>query len=142
MQLSFLVGKLYNSSLLLVVLGFAFYIGLPAVISFVYVEQLVRRREKALPVALAFLLTGPLGMLFYNLYPAVGPIHTFRTWPAPPFNMEKDPGICTRSGGHACMVVAVAIRCAVFHLFIGSAMGVLYCDRGAYDSCVEPARTG
>lgn len=88
-QLSFLVGKVYNSSLFLAILGFAFYIGLPAVISFVYAEQLVRRREKALPVALAFLLTGPLGILFYNLYPAVGPIHTFRAWPTPPFSLEQ-----------------------------------------------------
>lgn len=92
-QISFLAGRLYHSSLLLRGASFFFYIGLPLVIAFAYAEQLVRRKEKALPVALAFLLTGPLGVLFYNLFPAVGPIHTFRTWPAPPFSVEQVPDL-------------------------------------------------
>jgi hypothetical protein len=52
-----------------------FYIGLPIPIALVYSGQLLRRQERALPTMLAFLLTGPLGILFYNLFPALGPAH-------------------------------------------------------------------
>jgi hypothetical protein len=52
-----------------------FYIGLPIPIALVYSGQLLRRQERALPALLAFLLTGPLGILFYNLFPALGPAH-------------------------------------------------------------------
>jgi hypothetical protein len=38
---------------------------------------LLRGREKAFPAMAAFLLTGPIGLLFYNLFPALGPAHIF-----------------------------------------------------------------
>lgn len=58
-------------------IGLFFYIALPIPIALVYAEQLARKRGKALPVMLAFLITGPLGVVFYNLYPATGPVYVF-----------------------------------------------------------------
>jgi hypothetical protein len=43
----------------------------------VYAGQLLRGREKALPAMAAFLIAGPIGILFYNLFPALGPAHIF-----------------------------------------------------------------
>jgi hypothetical protein len=51
------------------------YYGLPLPIMFVYGRQLVRERNFALTAFLAFLVTGPIGVLFYNLVPACGPIY-------------------------------------------------------------------
>jgi hypothetical protein len=41
----------------------------------VYAGQLRRGREKAFPAMAAFLIAGPIGILFYNLFPALGPTH-------------------------------------------------------------------
>ena len=57
--------------------GMVFYIGLPMVIGLVYTGQLLRDRRKAISAMVAFLITGPVGVIFYNLLPAVGPIHVF-----------------------------------------------------------------
>jgi hypothetical protein len=46
-------------------------------LALVYAAQLRRQKEKALAVMLAFLVTGPLGVLFYNMLPACGPAHIF-----------------------------------------------------------------
>jgi hypothetical protein len=54
-----------------------FYIGLPMVISLVYAGQLLRDGKRAVSAMIAFLITGPVGVIFYNLLPAVGPIHVF-----------------------------------------------------------------
>ena len=77
-QLSFLMGVAFLKWAWLRTAGILFYLGLPIPIALVYAGQLIRQREKALPVMLAFLITGPLGVLFYNLYPATGPIHVFK----------------------------------------------------------------
>jgi PAP2 superfamily protein len=76
-QPSFLVGQLFAKSEVLRSISLFFYIALPIPIALVYAEQLARKREKALPVMLAFLIAGPLGVVFYNLYPATGPVHVF-----------------------------------------------------------------
>jgi hypothetical protein len=47
------------------------------VIGLVYAGQLLRDRTRAVSAMLAFLITGPVGVIFYNLFPAVGPIHIF-----------------------------------------------------------------
>jgi hypothetical protein len=54
-----------------------FYIGLPMPISLIYAGRLLRDREKAISPAVAFLATGPIGIIFYNLFPALGPVHLF-----------------------------------------------------------------
>jgi hypothetical protein len=54
-----------------------FYVGLPFAIALTYAGQAARSRAKAIPVVVAFLITRPLGGFFYNLFPALGPIHLF-----------------------------------------------------------------
>jgi len=76
-QLAFLVGQLYSVWPWFRAIGTALYIGLPIPLAMVYSGQLVRGREKAYPAMAALLLTGPIGILFYNLFPALGPAHIF-----------------------------------------------------------------
>jgi hypothetical protein len=75
-QLSFLAGRIFVHWIRFA--GLIFYIGLAIPISLVYGGQLVRVRSKAFPAMLAFLITGPVGILFYNLFPAAGPHNLFQ----------------------------------------------------------------
>lgn len=74
-QLPFLVGQAFALWPSFKIAGELFYVGLPIPIALVYSGQLLRIREKAVPVMAAFLLTGPIGIIFYNIFPALGPIH-------------------------------------------------------------------
>ena len=76
-QLAFLVGQLYSVWPWFRAIGTALYIGLPIPLAMVYSGQLIRDRKKAYPAMAALLLTGPIGILFYNLFPALGPAHIF-----------------------------------------------------------------
>ncbi|HXM11795.1 MAG TPA: phosphatase PAP2 family protein [Terriglobales bacterium] len=76
-QFSFLVGQIFSQHLWFRFVALLFYIALPLPLALVYAAQLRRRSTAALPVMLAFLVTGPLGVLFYNLVPATGPVHIF-----------------------------------------------------------------
>ena len=76
-QISFLVGQLLQTNPLLRTASLAIYIGLPLPLALVYASQLRRKQEQALAVMAAFLFTGPLGILFYNVLPACGPVHLF-----------------------------------------------------------------
>ena len=76
-QLAFLMGQLYSLWPWFRAIGTALYIGLPIPLAMVYAGQLIRNREKAYPAMAALLLTGPIGILFYNLVPALGPAHIF-----------------------------------------------------------------
>ena len=76
-QISFLVGQLLLKNPLLRTASLAIYIALPLPLALVYACQLRRIPEKALVVMLAFLVTGPMGVLCYNLLPACGPVHLF-----------------------------------------------------------------
>jgi hypothetical protein len=76
-QIAFLMGQAYALWPWFRAAGMAFYIGLPMVIGLVYAGQLLRDRRKAVSAMIAFLITGPVGVIFYNLLPAVGPIHIF-----------------------------------------------------------------
>ncbi len=58
-------------------ISMVFYVGLPFAVALAYAGQAVRLRAKAIPIVVAFLITGPLGGFFYNLFPALGPIHLF-----------------------------------------------------------------
>lgn len=76
--LIFIAGQLYalrpwlhNASLLA-------YVGLAIPIAVVYGSRLVRFNDRAFPTMLAFLITGPVGILFYNLFPACGPHALFQ----------------------------------------------------------------
>jgi len=74
-QLSFLMGQAFRTWPWFHIAGELFYVGLPIPIALVYSGQLLRVREKAFSAMAAFLLTGPVGIIFYNLFPAMGPIH-------------------------------------------------------------------
>ena len=76
-QLAFLVGQAYAVLPWFRALGVAFYIALPMPLAMVYAGQLLRGREKAFPAMAAFLIAGPIGIMFYNLFPALGPVHIF-----------------------------------------------------------------
>jgi hypothetical protein len=88
-QLPFLMGQAFALWPYLKISGELFYVGLPIPIALVYSGQLLRVRERAIPAMAAFLLTGPVGILFYNLFPAMGPIHLLRTgFPWHPLDLE------------------------------------------------------
>jgi hypothetical protein len=76
-QLSFLMGAAFKRWIWFKFLGALFYVALAIPIAVVYGGQLVRKGTRAWPAALAFLLTGPLGIIFYNIFPASGPAHLF-----------------------------------------------------------------
>jgi hypothetical protein len=77
LQIAFLTGQAYTLWSWFKAAGTVFYIGLPVVIALVYAGQLLRERKQAISAMTAFLITGPVGVIFYNLCPAVGPIHIF-----------------------------------------------------------------
>jgi PAP2 superfamily len=76
-QISFLTGQFLWKFLWVRAAALAIYIALPLPLALVYASQLRRHKEKALTVMLAFLATGPIGVFFYNVLPACGPVHLF-----------------------------------------------------------------
>ena len=86
-QISFLVGQLFWKVPWIRTVCLIIFIALPLPLALVYAAQLRRKRENALAVMLAFLVAGPLGVLFYNLLPACGPVHLFGSeFPFHPFS--------------------------------------------------------
>lgn len=75
LQLPFLAGQRFAMWPWLGRASLLFYIALAIPISMIYAGRFLHLREKALPSFAAFLATGPMGILFYNLFPALGPIH-------------------------------------------------------------------
>src|SRR5690242_11241669 len=76
-QIPFVMGQAFSTWQWFRLVGVLFYIALPIPIAVIYAGQLLRVREKAIPAMAAFLLTGPIGVIFYNLFPALGPVHLF-----------------------------------------------------------------
>lgn len=76
-QISFALGKLLVMSPWLRFACLAFYLALPLQLALVFAARLRQSVRSAAPVMLAFLITGPVGVLFYNMLPACGPIHIF-----------------------------------------------------------------
>jgi hypothetical protein len=76
-QLSFVAGALFVAHPLLNFISAIFYIALPVPLALDFGGLLRKRSPRALPAMLAFLLAGPVGWLFYNLFPACGPRHIF-----------------------------------------------------------------
>ncbi len=88
-QLPFLMGQAFALWPYFKIAGELFYVGLPIPIALVYSGQLLRVRERAIPAMAAFLLTGPVGILFYNIFPAMGPIHLLRAgFPWHPLDLD------------------------------------------------------
>lgn len=89
-QLSFLVGQIFDSTRWLRVTGLYFYMGLAIPITLVYAGRLVRFGTKAFSAMLAFLITGPLGIVFYSIFPACGPAHVANHYfPFHPLSIER-----------------------------------------------------
>jgi hypothetical protein len=87
-EIAFIAGQIYSVRPWLHNVGLLAYIGLAVPISLVYAGRLVRLKGKAFSAMLAFLITGPLGILFYNLFPACGPHALFQQgFPFHPFPM-------------------------------------------------------
>jgi hypothetical protein len=76
-QISFLAGQLLRRWPWLWWAAYGFYVALPLPLALVYASQLRHKKSDALAVMIAFLVTGPLGVMFYNMLPACGPIHLF-----------------------------------------------------------------
>jgi PAP2 superfamily len=75
--IAFWMGQLYTKSRLLGDVSYVFYVGLPFSLALVYAGQASRLRGKAISIFVAFLIMGPIGGFFYNLFPALGPVHLF-----------------------------------------------------------------
>jgi hypothetical protein len=89
-QLSFKLGQLVLPSHLLTRVMVVAYYGLPLVIMFTYARQLLRNRKLAMTAFLAFVIAGPLGVVFYNLVPAGGPGNLFGSqYPFDPLTTEQ-----------------------------------------------------
>jgi PAP2 superfamily protein len=85
-QIAFSAGQYYSRSLWFHNFSLAAYIGLAIPITLIYAGRLTRFGTKALSSVLAFLITGPIGVLFYNLFPACGPSKLFgASFPFQPF---------------------------------------------------------
>ena len=76
-QFSFLMGQLFWTWLWVRFVCLVIYIALPLPLALVYAAQLRKKKQAAFAVMLAFLVTGPVGVLFYNMLPAIGPGHLF-----------------------------------------------------------------
>jgi hypothetical protein len=75
--IAFLAGQLYDKWKAFGAVSFVFYVGLPFTLAVVYAGQALRLRARAIPIFVAFLIAGPIGGIFYNLFPALGPVHLF-----------------------------------------------------------------
>lgn len=88
-QFPFLMGQAFAMWPWFKISGELFYVGLPIPIAMVYSGQLLRIQQRALSAMAAFLLTGPMGIIFYNIFPAMGPIHLLRQgFPWHPVDIE------------------------------------------------------
>jgi PAP2 superfamily len=93
-QIPFVMGQAFSAWPWFRLAGVLFYIGLPIPIALIYAGQLLRVRERAIPAMVAFLATGPVGVIFYNLFPALGPVHLFgQGFPWHPLSMAQAAGV-------------------------------------------------
>ena len=74
---SFLTGQAFWTWPWLRFFCLVIYIALPLPLALVYAAHLRGKKENAFAVMLAFLVTGPFGILCYNMVPAIGPAHFF-----------------------------------------------------------------
>ena len=91
-QFPFLLGQEFQVWPAFKAISIIAYIALPIPIAVVYSGHLKRRESRALSAMLAFLVTGPIGIIFYNLFPAMGPAHLFRgdfPWHPMPFDSVR-----------------------------------------------------
>ena len=89
-QPSFVLGKIFMTWRWVRIVCYFAYLGLSIPIASAYAGQLMRNRKAALPVMLALLYCGPIGGMFYSLFPALGPAHLFQqNFPFHPLSMDQ-----------------------------------------------------
>ncbi len=89
-QFSFLLGQSFAKVPWWRTVNMLFYISLPIPMLTAYAGQLRRKGKAAVPVIVAMLIAGPLGILFFNLFPAGGPANMFRGgFPWHPLTMDQ-----------------------------------------------------
>ncbi len=77
-QVPFIIGRAFSRWTLLRFPAVLFYIGLSIPMALIYAGRLVRcGSEKAIECFVALIATGPIGIVFYNILPALGPAHLF-----------------------------------------------------------------
>src|SRR5690348_14111633 len=74
-QLSYKTGEFVFHWRWLILIALFFYRVLPLALVFVYAQRLRAHGKTAVTVFLAVFIAGPLGIIFYNLVPACGPIY-------------------------------------------------------------------
>ena len=72
-QISFQMGMAFARWSLLRNIAVFFYQGLPIAIALICAQHIAGRTGKAVSAVSALVLTGPIGVIFYNLFPALGP---------------------------------------------------------------------
>ena len=116
----FRLGQIVLPSRLLTRATLGAYYVLPLAIMFTYARQLVRDRNLAMMAFLAFVIAGPLGVVFYNLVPAGGPANLFGSkFPFDPLTTEQLRQV-TDCGPDCC-------RAAQCISFVASGLGFAYC---------------
>jgi hypothetical protein len=89
-QIPFFLGQLFAQHGIFRQTAILAYIGLSVPIAVVYAGQIRRSGTKALQCFLAFVITGPIGIVFYNAVPALGPAHLFtKFFPWRPLAIEQ-----------------------------------------------------
>jgi len=76
-QPAILVGQLFSRFPWFALVSQLIYMGLPVAIGLAFAACVRRDPANAMPAAVAFLLTGPIGACFYAMFPALGPVHLF-----------------------------------------------------------------
>jgi hypothetical protein len=89
-QIPFAVGRFFAQHDAFRQLALLAYVGLSVPIAVVYAGQVRRTGVKAVQCFVAFLVIGPIGFLFYNAVPALGPVHLFgKNFPWNPLAIEQ-----------------------------------------------------
>jgi hypothetical protein len=89
-QIPFAVGRYFEQHNVFRQLALLVYVGLSVPIAVVYAGQVRRMGMKALQCFVTFIVTGPVGFLFYNAVPALGPAHLFqKNFPWHPLAIEQ-----------------------------------------------------
>jgi hypothetical protein len=88
-QPSFLLGAAFLHWPLLARTSSFFYMGIMCLCTLVFADHLKRNVKKAVSIFSTFLLSGPIGIFFYNLFPARGPLYLFNSnFPGRPLPLE------------------------------------------------------
>lgn len=86
---SFLVGQWFHRWHWLHAVCLAIYVALPVPLGLVYGQKLKTKGKTAISVFWAFLVAGPIGVVFFNILPAMGPIHVFPGFPHYPLTIDQ-----------------------------------------------------